>query len=238
MEEQSPRRRGGATTGSRRSFSREKVFAWNWAVGFEFANRWFFSLTAAIWSSVVPYSSWWRWATMAKNGGAVAPCGPSQGRSITQAMEVLASAMEGRFIFSTPTATAMSDNPAAMAAYAERMADCPEAQASSVRWRIRLGRSPICSAASGATWDWKANRSGSAAPTNNESTSSVRSSGTARKRAAPTSWANSGQVAARTPKGMVAPPTSATFRTFTSTSRIAAATRSPASEVVVVPPWS
>ena len=133
---------------------------------------------------------------------------------MTHAIEALASAIEGRFIFSTPTATATSERPEAIAVYAERIADWPEAQASSVRWMIRCGRSPICSAANGATCDWKANRSGSAAPRKNESTSSVRSSGISRKRAAPISWASSAQVDGRIPNFVVVPPTRATSRTF------------------------
>ncbi len=116
MEEQSPSRSGGATIGSRPSFARSNVFEWNWAFGFEFANRWFFSETAASASSEVPNSSMCRWATMAKNGGAVAPWAPSQARSMTQAIAVFASAIDGRFIFSTPTATATSDRPEAIAA--------------------------------------------------------------------------------------------------------------------------
>jgi hypothetical protein len=82
----------------------------------ELAKRWFFAETSANCSSVVPCSRMCRWATMAKNGGAVAPCAPSQGRSMTQAIDVLASAIEGMFIFSTPTAMAMSERPAAIAA--------------------------------------------------------------------------------------------------------------------------
>ena len=42
---------------------------------------------------------------------------------MTHAMEVFASAIEGRFIFSRPTATATSERPAEIAAYALRMAD-------------------------------------------------------------------------------------------------------------------
>jgi len=53
---------------------------------------------------------------MAKNGGAVAPAGPSHGRSMAHPIAVFASAIEGRFIFSTPTTTAVSESPLAIAA--------------------------------------------------------------------------------------------------------------------------
>ena len=135
---------------------------------------------------------------------------------------------------------ATSDRPEAMAAYALRIADCPDAHASSVRWMIRCGVIPSCSAARGATWDWNAKRSGSAAPRNSESMSEAVSFGMAWKSAAPASWQSSGHVAARTPNFVVAPPTTATsrFSVMPGSPGSTSATRSPASEVDTCPPWS
>ncbi|MDG6902430.1 MAG: hypothetical protein JRM80_10805, partial [Nitrososphaerota archaeon] len=86
---------------------------------------------------------------MAKKGGAVAPWTPSQGRSRTSAMEVLASAMEGRFIFSTPTATATAAPSRAASSPARGTAG------SASRWPGRpstRGGSPGAARARAPTW--------------------------------------------------------------------------------------
>src|SRR5438309_3028525 len=72
---QSRSRRGGATMNEPRTFSFVTAFG-KWAVGFVAENSWFFTLTSAICSAVVPYSCMWRWATIAQYGGALSALHP------------------------------------------------------------------------------------------------------------------------------------------------------------------
>ena len=120
--------------------------------------------------------------------------------------------MLGTFIFSTPTTTATSLRPAAIDAYAARIAACPETHAISVRMIIRRGSIPSCSATRGAGYAWKARRSTRAEPTKRESTSFFSRPSTSSKRAFPASWTSSLYVAWRTPHFVRPTPTIATLR--------------------------
>jgi hypothetical protein len=113
---------------------------------------WFFTLTMAICSSVVPWRAMWAWAASAKHGGAVRPWAASHSRSTPVPMLRRASSAVGTFNFSTPRTMTRSARPAAMKAYAYRSPTVPEAHMCSVRAESRLGLMPRASAAIDEMW--------------------------------------------------------------------------------------
>ena len=109
------RRNGVEIMREQRTCSRVAPF-WKWAKGFFVAWVWFFTLTRASCSSVVPYFAMWAWAARAKQGGAVSPWDASHSRSTPAPMFRSASSPVGTFSFSTPSTMTRSASPAAMKA--------------------------------------------------------------------------------------------------------------------------